>query len=166
MSDLISRKEAICAIEHRLAEPAYLHIGEDWYVGMNCAESELYNLPSTHLEPCEDAVSREALRKAMYHRAFETDGDTMWQSGCWIRYRAVEQVIKESPSVTPKQHTGKWIYGENLGNGHDGYFCSECGWFAAVDYDFPINSEENKPTNFCPNCGANMRGEKDGCDTE
>ena len=45
MNDLISRQAAIEAIEHRLAEPAYQHEGEDWYTGMNCAESELYDLP-------------------------------------------------------------------------------------------------------------------------
>ena len=51
MSDLIRRQAAINAIEHRLAEPAYQHTGEDWYVGMNCAESELYELPSAQPEP-------------------------------------------------------------------------------------------------------------------
>ena len=45
MNDLISRQAAIDAIEHRLAEPAYQHEGEDWYTGMNYAESELYDLP-------------------------------------------------------------------------------------------------------------------------
>ena len=50
MNDLISRQAAIDAIEHRLAEPAYLHTGEDWYVGMNCAESEIYELPSAQPE--------------------------------------------------------------------------------------------------------------------
>ena len=35
-------------------------------------------------------IDADALMKAMYHRAFETDGDTMWQSGCWVRYRAIE----------------------------------------------------------------------------
>ena len=54
--DLISRQAAIDAIEHRLAEPAYQHTGEDWYVGMNCAESELYELPSAQPEiiRCKD----------------------------------------------------------------------------------------------------------------
>ena len=50
MSELIDRQAAIDAIEHRLAEPAYQHTGEDWYVGMNCAESELYDLPSAQPE--------------------------------------------------------------------------------------------------------------------
>ena len=49
-SDLISRRAAIEAIEHRLAEPAYQHTGEDWYVGMNCAENEIYELPSAQPE--------------------------------------------------------------------------------------------------------------------
>lgn len=102
-------------------------------------------------EPCDDAVSREALRKAMYHRAFETDGDTMWQSGCWIRYRAVEQVIKESPSVTPKQKRGKWLP-ENRTN--DAFWaCSEC--------KFPSEAHgANIIYNFCPNCGARMTEEE------
>ena len=49
MDDLI--RNAIDVIEHRLAEPAYQHAGEDWYVGMNSAISELYNLPSVQPEP-------------------------------------------------------------------------------------------------------------------
>ena len=44
-------------------------------------------------------IDADALMEAMYHRAFETDGDTMWQSGCWVRYKAIEQVVKEQPSV-------------------------------------------------------------------
>ena len=44
-------------------------------------------------------IDADALMKAMYHRAFETDGDTMWQSGCWVRYRAVEQTVREQPTV-------------------------------------------------------------------
>jgi hypothetical protein len=46
-----------------------------------------------------DTIDRYALRQAMYHMAFETDSDTMWKSGCWVRYRAVEQVIKSMPTA-------------------------------------------------------------------
>ena len=46
-----------------------------------------------------DTIDRYALRRAMYNMAFETDRDTMWKSGCWVRYRAVEQVIKSMPSA-------------------------------------------------------------------
>ena len=106
-------------------------------------------------EPCEDAVSREALRKAMYHRAFETDGDTMWQSGCWVRYRAVEQVIKESPSVTPKRKTGKWeekaVSDEKVIDEWQSARCSACGKYHTAPYMYYFNNY-----NFCPNCGARM----------
>lgn len=44
-------------------------------------------------------IEADALMKAIYHRAFETDDDTMWQSGCWVRYRAVEQTVREQPTV-------------------------------------------------------------------
>ena len=46
-------------------------------------------------------IDADALMRAMYERAFETDGDTMWQSGCWIRYRAIEEVVKEQPTIEP-----------------------------------------------------------------
>lgn len=58
MNDLISRQAAIDAIEHRLADPAYQHEGEDWYTGMNCAESELYELPSVQPEQLTDKEQR------------------------------------------------------------------------------------------------------------
>jgi hypothetical protein len=44
-------------------------------------------------------IDADALHDAMYHRAFETDGDTMWQSGCWVRYRAIEQVHESQPII-------------------------------------------------------------------
>lgn len=44
-------------------------------------------------------INADTLMEAMYHRAFETDGDTMWQSGCWVRYKAIEQTIKAQPTV-------------------------------------------------------------------
>ena len=50
-------------------------------------------------------IDADALMKALYHRAFETDGATMWQSGCWVRYRAIEQVVKEQPAVEPERNT-------------------------------------------------------------
>lgn len=62
MADLIDRKAAIDAIEHRLCEPAYQHTGEDWYAGMNCAECELYDLPSAQPERTEYIPDTKAVR--------------------------------------------------------------------------------------------------------
>ena len=77
MSDLISRQAAIDAIEHRLAEPAYQHTGEDWYVGMNCAESELYELPSAQPEPKWIPVSERLPKSRTYclFTVFEHDSE-------------------------------------------------------------------------------------------
>ena len=50
-------------------------------------------------EPHGRLIDADELHRAMYHRAFETDGDTMWQSGCWVRYRAIEAVHDEQPTV-------------------------------------------------------------------
>lgn len=93
-------------------------------------------------------IDADALMKALYHRAFETDGDTMWQSGCWVRYRAIEQVVKEQPTIGPERKTGEW----EVAIGYDPkrkVMCTECRRMAY------------EPTPYCPNCGADMRGEQE-----
>lgn len=51
-------------------------------------------------------IDADKLMKAMYENVFEGDGEAMWLSGCWIRYRAVERVIKSQPTVETGQ---QWI---------------------------------------------------------
>ena len=99
-------------------------------------------------------IDADKLMKAMYHRAFETDGDTMWQSGCWVRYRAIEQVVKEQPTVEPERKKGEWqitdAYPHNV-------YCSVCHKrFAQTQW--AIWEDGTLPRNFCSNCGADMRG--------
>ena len=57
------------------------------------------------------------------------------------------------PSAQPERKTGRWIPHEDEDGEHYGDKCSECGEWYVMPYG---------KTNFCPNCGANMRGEKDG----
>ena len=96
-------------------------------------------------------IDADALMQAMYHRAFETDGDTMWQSGCWVRYRAIEQTVKEQPTIEPKRKRGEWMdYTE------DGYV--ECPFCHSA-----TNCDGNKEElHFCFSCGAEMKGDQDG----
>ena len=87
-------------------------------------------------EPCEDAISREAVQKAI---------------NCWIgsgeyRYAMSERFlidrINDLPSVTQK--SGKWIITPFSVIGRH-YQCSECKYihtFANFEY--------------CPKCGAKM----------
>ena len=51
----------------------------------------------------DDLISRQQLRAAMYHEAFEKDSDLQkWDSGCWIRYKLFENVIDNLPSAQPE----------------------------------------------------------------
>ena len=48
----------------------------------------------------DDLISRQALRDAMYHEAFEVDSELQkWDGGCWIRYKMFENVIDKIPSA-------------------------------------------------------------------
>ena len=56
----------------------------------------------------DDLISRQQLREAMYHEAFEKDSDLQrWDNGCWIRYKLFENVINNLPSAQSQQVTGK-----------------------------------------------------------
>lgn len=61
---------------------------------------------------------------------------------------AFKLAIKALEQARPK---GKWIATENEEINIVGYYCSSC--------DLPMETEEK--TAFCPNCGADMRGESE-----
>lgn len=47
-------------------------------------------------------IDADALRKRMYHDAFETDSDMQkWDSGCWIRFKMFENAIEDAPTIQP-----------------------------------------------------------------
>lgn len=116
----------------------------------------LQDLPSVTPEPCEDAVSR---RKAFEYfvSLWECIGTIMdreeWEDVC-------KTTANELPSVTPKRKTGKWIKRDVSRQIHGiscsapNYQCSVCKkwWFH--------NGEGLKWYKFCPECGADMRGEQ------
>ena len=60
-----------------------------------------------------------------------------------------EKAVRNQPPVQPERRKGKWI---------DEIYCSECGWVNEVEPGF-IGLV--KCFNFCPNCGADMRGEEE-----
>ena len=64
------------------------------------------------------------------------------------------------PSAQPQRMRGKWTYGEDE-YGIDGYHCDKCGFFLPWDYTHKF-IDFIKDYHFCPNCGADMRGEQDG----
>lgn len=95
----------------------------------------------------------DALRKAMYHEAFEKDSDEQkWDSGCWIRYKLFERVFDSVPTAdVVERKVGKWIWDD------EGYHCSECFFHA---YGNTLDCLDGT-YRYCPNCGARMKGEDD-----
>ena len=66
--------------------------------------------------------------------------------------------MKSLPSAQQEWKKGKWVYAEDE-YGIDGYHCDQCGFFVPWDYTHRfINYIEEY--HFCPNCNADMRGEK------
>ena len=74
--------------------------------------------------------------------------------------RVVTDNIK--PVIRENVH-GKWIY-QHDDDGNSYYGCSNCGAKAGCDWESVVyDGRCNEPdmSNFCPNCGADMRGEKE-----
>ena len=100
-----------------------------------------------------DLISRQEAIDALDKRF---DNVPMEQTAEILKLR---KDLRELPSIQSKQKRGKWIYGEDE-YGIDGYHCDKCGFFVPWDYTHKfINYIEDY--NFCPSCGADMRGEQD-----
>ena len=66
----------------------------------------------------------------------------------------IGQALNKLPSAQPERKKGKWIHdGYGIPHGCDWIHCSVCGKRGVnVPADLP---------NYCPNCGADMRGEEE-----
>ena len=74
-------------------------------------------------------------------------------------YFDVLQGLEDLPSAQPKRMKGRWEVIEDW-DGDDLYRCSECGsMFTLID-----GTPEDNDYNFCPSCGADMKGEDDETD--
>ena len=101
------------------------------------------------VEPCEDAVSRADMLET-FSELFDIWDD---YPNMIKEFGKTYDKLRQLPPVTP-QKKGKWtIHYDTWGDAIttiSRYKCSECGKF---DYDID---------DFCPNCGADMRGDEDG----
>jgi len=99
-----------------------------------------------------DTISRQAAIDALDKRF---DKIPMEQTAEILKLR---KDLRGLPSIKSEQKRGRWIYGEDE-YGIDGYHCDKCGFFVPWDYAHKfINYIEDYK--FCPNCGADMRGEQ------
>lgn len=112
-------------------------------------------------EPCEDAVSREDAIGALEYQLEITSDDGFEKYKPEIKqilntiYDVQKKQIQALPSVTFIRPKGEWETGYTY---PDGVYwkCSECGELIKVKF----------PMNFCNSCGADMRGEIVGAESE
>ena len=69
-------------------------------------------------------------------------------------WNEVYNAINDIPSVEPERQKGKWI---KVGHWGRSYKCNQCGNY--LDFD-GVNAGRGD-ANFCPNCGADMRGKNE-----
>lgn len=65
------------------------------------------------------------------------------------------KILKDLPSAQQERKKGKWIYHPEIGWG-DTWLCDQCG-------EKTTSTVMGKPrANYCPMCGADVRGKQDG----
>ena len=87
-----------------------------------------------------DTISRKAAIDALGELATFTDECS---EHTWMYTDDVYKAIKQLPPAQPERIKGRWIEKPHV---HGVAYCSLC------DYELHTND-----TNFCPNCGADMR---------
>ena len=143
MDDLISRQAAIDATWF---EPSYT----DPLNVLTEVRDRLKALPSAQPEPCEDTVSRQRLLS-----------DLKELVAAWKKYPVMAEQIKgveaaigyveAIPSAQSERKKGDWINRGRI------IRCNKC----KIGYATVKGMKNALTYNFCPNCGADMRGEQD-----
>ena len=94
------------------------------------------------------AIDADALMEHKY--ITNSDGDTIGE-----RWYVTFEEIESAPTIEPERKKGKWIW---LSSTYDRvpcemkFMCSEC-------HHEVITHDSDPWERFCPNCGADMRGE-------
>ena len=81
--------------------------------------------------------------------AYETEMETGEFIDC---VEDAEELLNGIPTIDIEPKRGEWI--AKTENCHSHWVCSECGAWALLEYN-----EQMCLSNFCPNCGAEMRKE-------
>jgi len=109
------------------------------------------NLQSTCNELVTDCISRQAALDALGEEPYVWTEDDDYERGMRFQWKSDHDAIEALPSAQPKREKGKWIDEtfKPWGLVYHPYKCDQCGEHSEAD------------SNFCPNCGADMRGEQD-----
>ena len=97
----------------------------------------------------DDVISRQA---AIIQLSHNKNGD----DDCDVIVQKDIETIKQLPSAQQERPKGNWV--EIGDEPYDEWECDVCGF--VIDGSGCIDSEEYRDVyKFCPNCGADMRGE-------
>ena len=114
--------------------------------------------PARKAGSCEDAISRQAAIDAIVNTPSEVQNKdiplTNQYDGATYRQIEILGILEALPSVSPARPKGKWFIDERPESDRE-VICSNCEQpifkFHKLDFDY-------RPC-FCPNCGADMRGD-------
>ena len=109
---------------------------------------ELTKLPPVNPQPCEDAISRQAVFDALDNHKYSNEFCEKHHIDWSINLSMAHIAVNDLPPVTPRQKYGKWIK-QTLSVkpfGEDTVLCDQCAFMTDKDSMY----------NYCPNCGARM----------
>lgn len=148
MSKYIKLEDALKGLNMGYGKYDYVSKVADYYNNLptiEVSEEELKGCDKVDKRSSEDAISREdAVNALIAHFIPQTyTGEQVEQAS-----KLARKIMDNAPSVIPQPKEGEWIYIDEpiIGNPYGRYRCSEC------------ELEEPHKTNYCPNCGAKMKG--------
>lgn len=160
MSNLISRQAAIDVLSlgkeilSRVLDDIDV-VGTDrekysWGLGLiELNIEDIKELPSAQPDVPDtnvgDMISRQAAIDAIVNRTVTVSTDEQWLSGHAKCELEIIDIINSLPSAQPERKAGEWT---------DDNACPFCGFQPWYERDIHTLS-------YCPNCGADMRGEQD-----
>lgn len=108
----------------------------------------------------DDFAHNEMFIRYLDHDAISSFGRWQWANGFNTALVAVKCGLDKIPTIEPERKKGTWMcYGEDgFPNESDVYFwqCDQC---------FKMQrGRRSTPMAFCPECGADMRGEQNETD--
>lgn len=135
--DCVSRQEAIDDLQGK--DPSQIWDTADIEVWIN-------SLPSAQPEPLTGVQDILQYLDEYLHPIVSPEH--------WSVYSELHDMVSMLPSAQPERKKGKWMKHYSHEDGErDGVECSECRTHFYSG---------GQLMNFCPNCGADMRGEQDG----
>lgn len=142
MSDLISRRDAINEIKNVFDDVLCCNVSVR--KGLPEAIRRIEMLPSA-----EPKTGKNTNANEIYNYLKDRIGDIvddMKEFDAW--FERMVWHVKECNRLTAEPKTGEWV---------DDCACSICHWIHEDNNGFALITKYN----FCPNCGADMRGEKE-----